>query len=81
MIGLALLFLNIYNNNFRLQIHDELVLEVCFDETHIYWLKEIAIKSCCHDCEKCFRLTVPLILDCTCGLSWQSMKPLGDAKG
>lgn len=59
-----------------LQIHDELILELNFDREHIYSLKEIALKSCCWDCEKCFGLKIPLVLDCSCGLSWQSMKPV-----
>jgi hypothetical protein len=70
-----------YISHWRLQIHDELILELNFDEEHISRMKEIAIKSCCIDCEKFYGLTVPLILDCTCGLSWQSMKPLGGPKG
>ena len=57
------------------------MLELNFDEDHMYWMKELAIKSCCTDCEKAFGLSVPLLLDCTVGLSWQAMKALGDAKG
>eukprot|EP00956_Cyclotella_meneghiniana_P030000 scaffold74526_cov66-Cyclotella_meneghiniana.AAC.3 len=66
-----------------LQIHDELVLEVNRDEKQVFWLKEIAVKSCCRDCEKIFNLTVPLVLDCTVGYTWssQSMRPIGGAKG
>lgn len=70
-----------YMSSRRLQIHDELVLELKYDEKHCARLKEIAIKSCCDDCQRVFGLTVPLILDCTVGLTWQSMQPLGDAKG
>ena len=73
-----------YTSNLeRLQIHDELVLEVNYDENHVTWLKEIAVKSCCRDCETIFGLTVPLVLDCTCGFTWssKSMVPVGSAKG
>lgn len=73
-----------YTSNLeRLQIHDELVLEVNRDEKQVFWLKEIAVKSCCRDCEKIFKLTVPLVLDCTVGYTWssQSMRPIGGAKG
>ena len=59
-----------------LQIHDELILEVGFKEVEIKKLQRIAMQSCCSDCERLFNLRVPLLLNCSCGLSWGSMKSL-----
>ena len=61
-----------------LQIHDEVLLELQFKEEDIKQLQAIALKSCCRDCEELFNLKVPLLLKCSCGLSFGSMK---DVKG
>jgi len=59
-----------------LQIHDEMILEVRFNENDIKDLKDIAIKSCCNDCERLFQLKVPLLLNCSAGMSWGAMRDL-----
>jgi len=59
-----------------LQIHDEMILEVRFNENDIKDLKDIAIKSCCNDCERLFQLKVPLLLNCSAGMSWGAMREL-----
>ena len=59
-----------------LQIHDEVLLELCFKEGDIKKMQAIAVKSCCRDCEELFRLKVPLLLKCSCGLSFGSMKEI-----
>jgi len=59
-----------------LQIHDEMILEVCFNENDIKDLKDIAMKSCCSDCERLFQLKVPLLLNCSAGMSWGAMRDL-----
>jgi len=59
-----------------LQIHDEMILEVRFNENHIKDLKDIATKSCCNDCERLFQLKVPLLLNCSAGMSWGAMRDL-----
>ncbi|KAL3795410.1 hypothetical protein ACHAW5_005372 [Stephanodiscus triporus] len=56
-----------------LQIHDELILEVRFNEQDIKKLKDIAQKSCCFDCEKLFQLKVPMLLNVSVGRSWGAM--------
>lgn len=59
-----------------LQIHDEVLLELRFNEGDIKRLQAIALKSCCHDCEELFNLKVPLLIKCSCGLSFGSMKEI-----
>ena len=59
-----------------LQIHDEVLLELQFKEEDIKQLQAIALKSCCRDCEELFNLKVPLLLKCSCGLSFGSMKEI-----
>lgn len=59
-----------------LQIHDELVLELNFVETDIRRLQAIATKSLTRDCEEYFHLKVPLLLTCSCGMSWHGMKEI-----
>lgn len=60
-----------------LQIHDELLFELMFREDDAKQLQEIALQSCCRDCETYFGLKVPLLLKCSCGLSWGGMRELG----
>ena len=59
-----------------LQIHDEVLLELQFKEEDIKQLQAIALKSCCRDCEELFNLKVPLLVKCSCGLSFGSMKEI-----
>lgn len=59
-----------------LQIHDEVLLELSFNEGDIKKLQAIAVKSCCRDCEELFNLKVPLHLKCSCGLSFGGMKEI-----
>ena len=59
-----------------LQIHDEVLLELQFKEEDIKQLQAIALKSCCRDCEELFNLKVPLLLKCSCGMSFGSMKEI-----
>ena len=59
-----------------LQIHDEVLLELQFKEEDIKQLQAIALKSCCRDCEELFNLKVPLLLKCSCGLGFGSMKEI-----
>ena len=59
-----------------LQIHDEVLLELSFNEGDIKKLQTIAVKSCCRDLEELFNLKVPLYLKCSCGLSFGSMKEI-----
>ena len=61
-----------------LQIHDEMILEVGFNENDIMQLNDIAIKSCSIECEKLFQLKVPLLIKCSCGMAWGAMQ---DIKG
>ncbi len=46
-----------------LQIHDEMILEVRLNERDIKLLQDIAVKSCCNNCEQFFGLKVPLMLN------------------
>ena len=48
---------------FRLQIHDELILEVRLNERDIKLLQDIAFKSCSTDVEQFFGLKVPLLIN------------------
>ena len=57
-----------------LQIHDEMILEVGFNENDIMQLNDIAIKSCSIECEKLFQLRVPLLIKCSCGMAWGAMQ-------
>lgn len=59
-----------------LQIHDEVLLELRFNEEDIKKMQAVAVKSCCRDCEELFNLKVPLLLKCSCGLSFGSMKEI-----
>ncbi|KAL7490984.1 hypothetical protein ACHAWT_000469 [Skeletonema menzelii] len=59
-----------------LQIHDEVLLELNFKEGDIKKMQTIAVKSCCRDCEELFNLKVPLLLKCSCGLSFGSMREI-----
>jgi len=59
-----------------LQIHDEVLLELSFNEEDIKKMQAVAVKSCCRDCEELFNLKVPLLLKCSCGLSFGSMKEI-----
>jgi len=59
-----------------LQIHDEVLLELQFKEEDIKQLQAIALKSCCRDCEELFNLKVPLLLKCSCGMSFGTMKEI-----
>ena len=59
-----------------LQIHDEVLLELRFNEEDIKKMQAVAVKSCCSDCEELFNLKVPLLLKCSCGLSFGSMKEI-----
>ncbi|KAL7542317.1 hypothetical protein ACHAXR_011673 [Thalassiosira sp. AJA248-18] len=61
-----------------LQIHDEVILEVRFNERDIKRLQTIAQKSCCLDCEDFFGLKVPLLLKCSAGRKWGAMKEFED---
>ena len=59
-----------------IQIHDEVLLELNFNEGDIKKMQAIAVKSCCRDIEEMFNLKVPLLLKCSCGLSFGSMKEI-----
>mmetsp|Transcript_5794 Transcript_5794/g.12392 ORF Transcript_5794/g.12392 Transcript_5794/m.12392 type:complete len:915 (-) Transcript_5794:111-2855(-) len=59
-----------------LQIHDELLLELMLNTNDIKRLQSIALKSCCDECQSYFGLRVPLIVKCSCGLSWGKMKEI-----
>ena len=65
-----------YFSNPRLQIHDELLIEVDANEEALGRMRRIAVESCCLDCERKFRLKVPLSLKCSAGLSWGGMEEM-----
>lgn len=62
--------------NPSLQIHDELLIEVDANEEALGRMRAIAMESCCLDCERKFRLKVPLLLKCSAGLSWGGMEEM-----
>lgn len=64
----------------RLQIHDEAIFELRLNETDIKQLQEISRLSCCNDCEKFFKLKVPLLLNCSAGVNWAAMKEIWGAR-
>ena len=39
-------------------------------------MRTIAMESCCRECERKFRLKVPLSLKCSAGLSWGGMEEM-----
>ena len=55
------------------QIHDELLFEVAANEVDINRLRDAVMRCCADECEREFRMSVPLKLKCSYGASWGSM--------
>lgn len=56
-----------------LQIHDELLFEIPANQSDVDKLKSVVTRACTEECQEELRLSVPLKLKCSVGLTWGNM--------